>query len=359
MRGKLTFFAGLAGVLLLAGIAPAAAQGEIDEPQVSPLLFGPTQKERREKIRQEEEERKEAERISQEQKYDGQDLDDPKMRPIFGPQQDTDEEEDLIGGRITLGEADNNRRFFGALTFLVPETTNLSLGIGPQYRPDYFGSDDYAFFPDPQVYVKFKNFVFLDDDGLDFAVFGFSGFRFGPSLRVKGRRDESDNPALMGLGDVGETFEFGGFVATTFLDRFSFKAKARHGIKTGHRGTIIDGNLTALLFKAGPISLSASAQAAWIDDKYADAYFSVTPTQSLASGGTLAVYDANQGIRNVGASLNGYINIRDRWSLNPYASYDYVFDGIAQTPIIENFGSRRQFRVGFHLMREFTFGSDD
>lgn len=359
MRGKLTFFAGMAGILLLAGASPAAAQGEIDDPQLSPMLFGPTQKERREKIRQREEEREEAERISKEQKYDGQDLDDPKLQPIFGPPSDTVEEEDLIGGHISLGETDNNRRFFGALTLLVPETTNLSLGVGPQYRPDYFGSDDYEFFPDPQVFVKFKNFVFLDDDGLDFALFGFSTFRFGPSVRLKGRRKESGNVALTGLGDVGETFEFGGFVATTFLDRFSFKAKALHGIKTGHRGTIVDANLTALLFKAGPISLSTSAQASWIGDRYADAYFSVTPAQSAASGGILSVYDAEPGVLNVGASVNGYINIRDRWSLNPYASYDYVLDDFAATPIIDQFGSRRQFRVGFHLMREFTFGDDD
>ena len=359
MRGRLTFFCGLAGILLAAAATPAMAQGEIDDPQLSPMLFGPTQKERREKIRQQDAEREEALRISREQEYDGQELDDPKLQPIFGPKQDDVEEEDLIGGRITLGEADNNRRFFGALTFLVPETTNLSLGVGPQYRPDYFGSDDYEFFPDPQVYVKFKNFVFLDDDGLDFALFGFSTFRFGPSIRLKGRRKESRNVALTGLGDVGTTFEFGGFVATTFLDRFSFKAKALHGIKTGHRGTIVDANLTALLFKAGPISLSTSAQASWVGDRYADAYFSVTPAQSAASGGVLSVYDAEPGVLFVGASVNGYINIRDRWSLNPYASYDYVLDDFAATPIIEDFGSRRQFRVGFHLMREFSFGQDD
>ena len=286
-------------------------------------------------------------------------MDDPKLQPIFGPPAAAEEEEDLIGGRITLGEEDNNRRVFGALTFLVPETTNLSLGVGPQYRPDYFGSDDYEFIADPQVYLKFKNFVFLDDDGADFALFGFSSFRLGPSIRIKGRRKESDNPALMGLGDVGTTFEFGGFIATTFLDRFSFKAKARHGLKTGHRGTIVDGNLTALLFRAGPISLSTSAQASWVNDRYADAYFSVTPAQSAASGGALSVYDAGPGFLNIGASVNGYINIRDRWSLNPYASYDFVFDEFAATPIIDQFGSRRQFRVGFHLMREFTFGSDE
>ncbi len=341
------------------GAAPAVAQQEADEPQLSPMFFGETEKERREKIRQQAEEEEEARRISAEQERDRlperATADEPGLRPlVFGPAWD-DDDVDLTGTTITLGEEDDNRGFFGAINFLVPEETNLSIGLGPVYEADYFGSDDYEINPDPQAYIRVKNFVFLDDDGADFTLFGFSGFRFGPSLRVRQSRKEEDNPALTGLGDVGATFEFGGFAATTFLDRFSFKAKVRHGIKTGHRGTVIDGYLTALLFRAGPVSMAATGQATWIGDRYADAYFSVTPQQSAASGGFLPVYDANAGFRDVGGTVTAYINIRDRWSLNPYASYSYIMDDIAATPIIDQFGDRHQFKVGFHVMREFQF----
>jgi MipA family protein len=362
MRGiSRTFF--LIGVLIGAQAAiggSALAQRQIDDPKLSPMLFGETEKERREKIRKEEEEQEEALRISQEQDRDAKQIDDPHVRPLlFGAPYPDDIERDPIGGRITLGEEDNNRGFFGVLTLLVPEETNLSLGIGPVYKPDYFGSDDYEFHPDPQIYVKFRNFVFLDDDGADFALFGFSGFRVGPSIRIKGRRDQDHNPALQGLGDVGTTFEFGGFIATTFLDRFAIKAKAQHGLKTGHRGTVIDGYLTALLFRAGPVSISTSGQASWIGEKYADAYFSVTPEQSMRSNSALPVYNADAGFRDVGGSINAYINVYDRWSINPYASYTYIFDDFAATPIIDQFGNRNQFRVGFHIMREFTFGGNN
>jgi len=354
MRGQFTFLLCCAGALLLA--SPAQAQRQIDDPQLSPMLFGPTQKERRDKVRQDEEEQEEAQRITLEQERARQ-IDDPRTRPlVFGPQHDGERDLESVGNRITLGEEDDNRGFFGVLTFLVPEETNLSLGVGPEYEPDYFGSNDYHFTADPQAYVKFRNFVFLDDDGADFALIGFSRFRAGPTLRITKRRDQDDNPALFGLGDVGTTFEFGGFAATTFLDRFAVKAKVRHGLKTGHRGTIVDGYMTALIFRAGPVSLSTSAQASWIGNRYADAYFSVTPEQSARSGGVLPVYDARSGFRNIGGSINGYINIGDRWSLNPYATYDYIFGSYAKTPIIRNFGARNQFRVGFHVMREFTFG---
>ncbi|VAV91855.1 hypothetical protein MNBD_ALPHA05-1295 [hydrothermal vent metagenome] len=353
-------FCGVAGLVVAsmtfnAFTASASAQQKIDEPQLSPMLFGETEKQRREKIRQEEEAQEEALLITDEQKRDHQDLDEPRLDPlIFGPRW-RDDDEDLTGARITLGEEDNNRGFFSAFNFLTPEETNLSLGLGPVYRPDYFGSDDYEFRADPQVYIKVKNFVFLDDTGADIALFGFSRFRVGPTLRIARRRDQDDNPDLNGLGDVGTTFEFGGFVATTFLDRFAVKAKVRHGLKTGHRGTIVDGILTALIFRSDLFSLSTSARTSWVGNRYADAYFSVTPDQSARSGGRLPVYDANAGFRDLGVSVTGYVNIGDRWSFNPYATYSYVYGEIAQTPIIAQYGNRDQFTFGVHLMRQFNF----
>ena len=166
----------LSGGLALTG--PALAQRQIDDPNLSPMLFGPTNKEERDKLRQDQRDQEEAALISAEQDRDANTLDDPKVRPlIFG---DSYDDNDPVAGRVTLGEKDNNRGFFGALNFLIPEETNLSLGVGPIYKPDYFGSDDYEFNADPQVYVKFRNFVFLDDDGADFGIIGFSRFRRRP-----------------------------------------------------------------------------------------------------------------------------------------------------------------------------------
>ncbi|HXI86889.1 MAG TPA: MipA/OmpV family protein, partial [Parvularculaceae bacterium] len=206
----------------------------------------------------------------------------------------------------------------------------------------------------PAAYIKVKNFIFYNDNGADLALFGFSHFAIGPTVRIQGRRSENDNPALKGLGSVGTTFEFGGFAATTFRHRYSVRFKVRHGLKTGHRGTIVDAQGTALLLRYGPFSTSVSAHTSWIGNRYADAYFSVTPEQSLRSG--LPVFNAGRGFRDIGASINGYVNIGKRWSFNPYVSYDYILHDIALTPIISQFGDRNQLRAGFYVMRQFTFG---
>ena len=72
----------------------------------------------------------------------------------------------------------------------------------------------------------------------------------------------------------------------------------------------------------------------------------------------LPVYNASAGLRDVGGSVNAYINVLDKWSVNPYASYTYIFDEFAASPIIDQFGSRNQFKVGIHFMREFRFGRE-
>jgi len=355
MRNRKFIFA-TAAAATAAFALPAKAQQNIDEPRLSPMLFGETEEERRNEREKEREQQLEATKISREQSRDGQYIDEPRLDPLlFGPEYDS-ADADVTGTRIVSPDDDAQRGFFSALNFLVPDETNLSLGVGPVFKPDYFGSNDYEFDADPQVFVKVRNFLFLDDDGADIALFGFSRFRVGPSIKIKGRRDQDDNPALNGLGDVGTTFEFGGFVSTTFLDRFAAKARVRHGLKTGHRGTVIDGTLTTLIFRTDAFSLATAGQIRWVGERYADAYFTVTPEQSAASLGLLQPYNADSGFESFGGSVTAYINIADRWSLNPYAEYRYIFDDFANTPIIDQFGDRNQVVIGFHLMREFTFG---
>lgn len=337
----------------------ALAQQHIDEPRLSPMLFGETEEERREKIRKEREAEREAVRISEEQDREVRDVDEPRLSPLlFGKRREF--EGDQTATVVRRREDSENDGFFSAINTLIPSQTDLSLGVGPVYEPDYFGSDDYEFNADPQIYVKFRNAVFLDNEGVDLAVLGFSRFRIGPTIKIRGRRDQDENDALLGLGDVGTTFEFGGFVATTFLDRFAARARVRHGLKTGHRGTVAQGTLTALLFRSDLFSLGAAGEIIWVGERYADAFYSVTQAQSDRSAqinpnGRLAVFDAGRGFESAGVNVTGYINIADRWSLNPYVKYQRIFENFADTPIIEDFGSADQFTVGFHIQREFAF----
>ena len=247
----------------------------------------------------------------------------------------------------------NYSGFQSALTLLVPDTTQALVGVGPQIEPDYFGSDNYRVDEDPQAYIRIRDFTFFDDDGAEFAVLGFKRFRLGPTLRVQGKREPDDNPALIGLDRIGKTFEFGGFGATSFRDRYTIKIKYRHAIKTGHRGGIVDAQGSMLLFQRGPVSTSLGATGTWIGNNYADAFFDISEAEAARSG--LPRYAVGSGFRDVSGIFNAFVRVGSKWALNPYFQYHYILPDYAASPIVQDFGSRHQYVAGVHLMREFRF----
>lgn len=233
---------------------------------------------------------------------------------------------------------------------LVPERTQLLFGVGPQFQPDYFGSNNYEVRADPQVYIRVNNLIFSPETGAEFGVFGVNNIRFGPTLKIVGNRNTNDNPSLAGLDPVGRTVELGGFGAMDIRDRYTIKIRYRHALAMGHRGARINGEASMLLYQRGRISTSLSATTTWMGNNFADAYFSVSEAEAARS--VFPAFHAESGFRDLGGSLNGFIRLGERWALHPYAFYSYVLPSAADSPIVSQTGSRHQYTVGLHFMRE-------
>ena len=89
----------------------------------------------------------------------------------------------------------------------------------------------------------------------------------------------------------------------------------------------------------------------WADNNFHDAYFSVTPATSLATG--LPVYDAGSGIESYGASASAVFQFTHRWGVSMYGKYDRLTGDAANSPIVRTYGSRDQFSAGAGL--SYTF----
>lgn len=95
---------------------------------------------------------------------------------------------------------------------------DIRLGAGALFRPDYEGSDDYEIAPLPMVSISYKDLVFLRNTTLGANAFTWQGPRptdklqIGPLLRYQLGRDEGDNNALRGMGDIDAGAELGAFV---------------------------------------------------------------------------------------------------------------------------------------------------
>ena len=196
---------------------------------------------------------------------------------------------------------------------------SITIGAGGVYLPDYEGSDDYRFTAAPGAIGSYKGFNFtLAGNRFSLDLVPNAGgpgvdVQFGPIGVVNFNRssvDSIDDRRVRALGELDTAIELGGYlgigktgVITSDYDRLSFSVSYRQDVNGAHKGAIIQPTvnyLTPLSTKAA-VGLFASAEI--VEDDYADYYFTVTPTQSLASG--LPAYRAEGGLKNYTLGLLG------------------------------------------------------
>ena len=169
-------------------------------------------------------------------------------------------------------------------------------------------------------------------------------------------RDESDQrSALKGLGNIDLTLEAGGFVRYALPPFASAKVEARQGVN-GHQGLVVE---TSLDLNAPPLLknrffLSAGPRLSYYDHAYAQAFFGVTPSQSVASG--YAPFRPSDGDQE-SVELAAVYLISKTVTWTGFGDFGRLSGEIYKSPILRGpYGSRDQFTVGSAVAYRFSFG---
>ncbi len=235
------------------------------------------------------------------------------------------------------------------------------VGVGAAMLPDYEGSDDYSFSPVPAATGRISGFNFLlagnrlSVDLIPDGVGPTWDIQAGP-IAVLGlnrtRTKSIDDLQVRALGKVDTAIELGGYVGigktgviTSEFDRLSVSVSYRKDVASGHKSTILAPtvNYTTPLSAKALAGLFVSAER--VGNGYADSYFSITPTQSVASG--LPVYNARGGWKNwtvgalAGHSLTG--DLRSGLQLFGTVVYRKLINDFADSPIVSRNGSSDQW----------------
>lgn len=245
----------------------------------------------------------------------------------------------------------------GSITdVLFPGVTNIRLGLGPVLSPDYEGSDDYNIRPLPLVSFRYKDLIEVDNNHLRVNVFGLNPtfhekhFRAGPQLKIDFGRDENDNPALAGLGNIGTSVElgvFGSYTAGPTRTRIRFL----HDVAGGHSGTKVLGDVRLVLLKTDTTAVSGSLSTTWADNRYMDEFFSINAAQSLASG--MTTFNAGSGIKDAGIGITANYRLSRRWAVLVHADYKRLLGDAADSPIVAQRGSPNQAAAGVFAIFSF------
>ncbi|WP_282605669.1 MipA/OmpV family protein [Pelagibius sp. Alg239-R121] len=222
----------------------------------------------------------------------------------------------------------------------------FELGAGAGIGPDYEGSDDYEFTALPIIDVSWKDRIRLTTKGgpgLIGTPYRDDSFSVDIGLFYDGGRDQDDNDALRGLGDLDV-----GAVAMARLG-YAF-GPLEAGLEmtrdlTGDR----DGMTATAELEYGvalfddQLHLGVTPYITWANGDYMDNTFGISASQSASSLRGLTQYNAGSGLKDAGLSVNLGYQITDNISAFGGAEYSRLLGNAADSPLVADEGSANQF----------------
>lgn len=247
----------------------------------------------------------------------------------------------------------------------VFDETWASVGLGAGLVPSYAGSNDYIAFPLPLVVGRVGGVgIRPNGPGLTLDVLSpkpslgkrKTRLAFGPAFRIRNDRDAQIEDAVVErAGRLDLALEAGLNAAVSFpgvlkpLDTLSIGAQVRWDVLGAHEGMVIEPQVSyaAPLGKAFVLQVQTGLE--FVDDNFADYYFSVTPAQQTDS--SLPAFTAQGGLNRIGTlailnydwdgnALNG------GWSIYGVGGYSRLLGDAADTPYTALRGSPNQFIAG-------------
>lgn len=238
---------------------------------------------------------------------------------------------------------------------------SVTVGVGGAYVPDYEGSNDYRLVPGPAALGSVGGFAFsvignrASVDLIPNRPGQTIDLQLGPIGVVNFNRTtlkSIDDLRVRRLGKLDTAIELGGYVGigktgviTSPYDKLSVSLSYRHDVNSVHDSGIWQPTINYLtpLSTRAAVALFGSAQ--YAERGYAQTYFSVTPTQALASG--LPSFTARKGWKNytIGGlatySLTG--NLLHGFKLIAGGTYTRLLNDFSYSPVTRIAGSPNQW----------------
>ncbi len=248
----------------------------------------------------------------------------------------------------------------------VFDETWATIGLGAAMVPSYAGSNDTIAFPLPLIVGRVGG-VGISPNGPGFVLDVNSPkpsfaprkgprIAFGPAFRFRNdRANRIGDEVVARAGKLDSALEVGGNAAVAFpgvfkrFDQLTVGVQARWDVLGAHGGMTIEPQIgyRALVGKAITVQVQASAE--FVDNSFADYYFTVSSSQAAASG--LPQFRADGGLNRVGTTailaydldrnpLNG------GWSLTGVGGYSRLVGDSADTPYTSVRGDANQLIIG-------------
>lgn len=249
----------------------------------------------------------------------------------------------------------------------VRDADGFTVGLGAGWVPDYEGSEDYRLIPAGAIRGKTNGVSFVTRglylyvDVLDGGS-GNMSFDAGPIVGARLNRTRKIKDDVVNLlPDRKAAFEVGGFAGISWhgltnpYDSLGVRLDVVTDIGSAHESAIFSPSIDFSTPLSKTLFVGASLSADFVSNRYADYYFSITPSDSLASG--LPTFNADGGMKSwkigllANQSLSG--DLRRGWSLFGLANYSHLQGDFKRSPIVSIRGSAGQWMGGVGVAYSF------
>lgn len=224
------------------------------------------------------------------------------------------------------------------------------IGGGVLVTPDYLGSHQSKARPLAVVDIRGPMDVvfFSFRDGIGATLLRSGPMTAGPVLRPRFARDQDDNEALRGMGDVDIAGEAGAFLGYSDGTWFA-RAELRQGFG-GHSGVVADARLDRIFRVQPNLILSTGPRISWGNGSFAETYFGVDQAQSQRTGYTVFT-PADFLFGGIAAGATWVLS--ERWAVIGFGEVGRIFGTAADSPLVDRRGEPTQAVAGLTLTYRF------
>jgi len=232
---------------------------------------------------------------------------------------------------------------------------SLTLGAAGFVGPRYEGGKGMALGGAPVISLSRTGPARLftsRNDNPGFSLYDNGAFRIGPVGKLLWPRDASTSNDLTGLHDVPFGVEAGLFAEYFPSDWLRLRAEVRQGF-LAHHGLVADLSADAFTDLSPVVQISAGPRMSLASNRYFDAYYGVSPAESLASG--LTAYDPGGGMKSVGVGGAVTWKATDKITTQLFGEYTRLTGPAADSSLVKERGSPNQFMIGVSATYRFDF----
>jgi outer membrane scaffolding protein for murein synthesis (MipA/OmpV family) len=242
----------------------------------------------------------------------------------------------------------------------VAHKDRVTIAVGGALIPDYEGANEHRLIPAVAVRGQVSGISFSTQGTYLYVDViprgsGKVDFDFGPIVgaRLNRTKHHLKDDIVDLLPHLKTAIEVGGFAGISYhgltnpYDTLSLHLDVVHDVANAHKSTTFSPAVDFSTPLSRTTYVSASVSAEFVGNKYADYYFSITPADSVLTGGVLPVFNAGGGMKDwkAGLLLNQSItgDLTHGLSIFGTGRYSRLLGDFKRSPIVSQRGSANQW----------------